>query len=85
MKEHVKSGRLCGAHSTRPSHHWPSTPPPQGCHWDLIVLFKDGSRCVVAGAQPEELVPDEIIDALDDSAPFWPGQAVGIRASSQIC
>lgn len=63
----------------------PPPPPPQGCHWDLIVLFKDGSRCVVAGAQPEELVPDEIIDALDDSAPFWPGQAVGIRASSQIC
>jgi len=46
------------------------------CAWDLVVRFKDGSQCVVMDAKPDELIPDEIMESIDDEVPFWPGQAV---------
>lgn len=29
-------------------------------------------------AKPDELIPDEIMESIDDEVPFWPGQAVGV-------
>ncbi len=43
--------------------------------WGVVLR----RRCVVHAAQTEDLVPDEIIEAVDDDVPFWPGQRVGMH------